>query len=91
MRNLVVVDLTNIYMFVFNHQATELTFPSGIRVTYKRTDHLADEVVMQAFAVGGYTEVPRKLLPTAKFGSLLARVAGPFGHKPELLGDILAG
>jgi predicted Zn-dependent peptidase len=73
---------------------TELRLPNGMRVAYKRTAFLDDQILLSAFAHGGLSEVPPvggRRYASAACASLLAGEAGVFGHAPETLDDILAG
>jgi predicted Zn-dependent peptidase len=72
----------------------ELRLPNGMRVAYKRTAFLDDQILISAFAHGGLSEVPPvggRRYASAACASLLAGEAGVFGHAPETLDDILAG
>ncbi|GFR46296.1 hypothetical protein Agub_g7852, partial [Astrephomene gubernaculifera] len=70
---------------------TELTLRNGMRVCFKNTAFMRDEVHLTGFAVGGLSEVPRDFFPTASLSGTLAGHLGVFGHRPDVLGDILAG
>lgn len=70
---------------------TELTLVNGLRVSLKHTDYFADEVVITALAVGGLSEVPRDGFYTASMSGVVSSQLGPFGHKPEVLAEMLAG
>ena len=71
---------------------TELTLSNGMRVALKRTSLLDDQVLLSATAHGGLSQLPPgKPYLSAACASLLAAEAGPFGHRPEVLEDILAG
>ena len=45
---------------------------------------------MAGCAVGGLTQVPKALYPSARIGSTLAVLAGRFGFKPIVLDNMLA-
>jgi hypothetical protein len=71
---------------------TELTFPNGLRVAYKCTDLLDDQVILSGFAAGGLSELPKgRRYDAASCAALLVNEIGIFGHKPEIIADILAG
>lgn len=73
---------------------TELRLRNGMRVAYKRTDFLDDQILLSGFAHGGLSEVPPERggrYPSAACAVLLASEAGFFGHAPEVLDDLLAG
>ena len=80
-----------LYDGCFVVQVTEVLFSSGLRVSWKRTSFLADQVLLAAAAVGGLTQIPRKLFATAKVGAMLATTAGQLGYRPTVLSNILAG
>ncbi|XP_024516679.1 zinc protease PQQL-like [Selaginella moellendorffii] len=71
--------------------ATELVLSNGLRVCYKPTDFLDDQIVFSGFAYGGLSQVPEKDFLTCSMGSTIAGEIGVFGHKPSVLMDILAG
>ncbi|GIL74679.1 hypothetical protein Vretimale_2315 [Volvox reticuliferus] len=70
---------------------TELTLSNGMRVAFKSTTFMRDEIHMTGFAVGGLSEVPLELFYTASLAGTLAGHLGMFGFRPDVLGDILAG
>ncbi|KAG2437776.1 hypothetical protein HYH02_011151 [Chlamydomonas schloesseri] len=70
---------------------TELTLCNGLRVAFKTTSYMRDEVHLTGFAVGGLSEVPQPLFYTSSLAGTLAGHLGVFGFPPEVLGDILAG
>jgi len=72
--------------------ATELRLRNGMRVVYKRTAILDDQILIAGAAHGGLSEVGAgDMYPSAACASMLAGEAGVFGHSPEELDDILAG
>lgn len=71
--------------------AEELVLSNGMRIVYKKTGFLDDQVLMSAFANGGLSEQPEQELRNAKFGLSLATEAGLFGVRPDRLEDVLAG
>lgn len=71
--------------------ATELMLSNGMRICYKKTDFLGDQVLLSGFAPGGLTEVPQATFKTCSMGNTLAQELGPFGFKPEVLADLLTG
>ncbi|GLC40306.1 hypothetical protein PLESTM_001046900 [Pleodorina starrii] len=70
---------------------TELTLSNGMRVAYKSTTFMRDEIHVTGFAVGGLSEVPQELFYTASLAGTLAGHLGMYGFRPDVLGDILAG
>eukprot|EP00882_Tetradesmus_deserticola_P013219 GHRQ01014016.1.p1 GENE.GHRQ01014016.1~~GHRQ01014016.1.p1 ORF type:complete len:535 (+),score=251.96 GHRQ01014016.1:49-1653(+) len=72
-------------------EVREVTLVNGMRLAIKQTDFLADEVLLTAVAVGGLSEVPRSSFYTASMSGVVGSQLGQFGHKPEVLGELLAG
>lgn len=72
-------------------EATELVLSNGMRVTYKRTEFLHDQVLMSGFAAGGLTEVPESDYRCVSFANVVAGELGMFGLRPEVMSDVLAG
>ncbi|GIL48315.1 hypothetical protein Vafri_4598 [Volvox africanus] len=70
---------------------TELTLSNGMRVAFKSTTFMRDEIHMTGFALGGLSEVPQELFYTASLAGTMAGHLGIFGFRPDVLGDILAG
>ncbi|OVA08489.1 Peptidase M16 [Macleaya cordata] len=71
--------------------ATELHLSNGMRVCYKRTDFLDDQVLFTGFAYGGLSELPESEYFSCSMGSTIAGEIGVFGYKPSVLMDMLAG
>ncbi|BDA41495.1 probable zinc protease PqqL [Coccomyxa sp. Obi] len=71
--------------------ATELVLSNGMKVCYKVTDLLDDQILLTGLAAGGLTEVPMSEYRTASFGVTLAMEMGLFGLKPEVQMDMLMG
>eukprot|EP00798_Chlamydomonas_sp_ICE-L_P000547 gene547-1962_t len=85
--------------------ATELTLTNGMRVCFKPTNFMEDEVMLTGSAFGGLSEVPHELFYTGSsqdyaesdlfhngsLSSVIAGQLGVFGYKPTMLDDILAG
>ncbi|KAJ7536029.1 hypothetical protein O6H91_12G054400 [Diphasiastrum complanatum] len=71
--------------------ATELILDNGIRVCYKSTDFLDDQVLFSGYAYGGLSEVPESEFLSCSMGSTIAGEIGVFGYKPSTLMDMLAG
>ena len=72
--------------------ASELRLCNGLRVAFKRTAILDDQILIVGAAHGGLSEVGGgELYSSAVCASVLAGEAGIFGHSPEELDDILAG
>ncbi|KAF5184288.1 Zinc protease pqql-like [Thalictrum thalictroides] len=70
---------------------TELFLSNGMKVCYKCTDFLDDQVLFTGFAYGGLSEVPEDEHYSCSMASTIAGEIGVFGYKPSLLMDILAG
>lgn len=71
--------------------ATELILSNGMRVCYKFTEFLEDQVLISGYAYGGLSEVDKSDFLSCYLGSTIAGEIGVFGHKPSVLQDILAG
>ncbi|KAJ9517538.1 hypothetical protein QJQ45_024978 [Haematococcus lacustris] len=71
--------------------ATELVLRNGMRVVFKSTSFMEDEVMMTGMAHGGLTEVTPPLFYTAAIAPAIAAQLGMFGLKPHILNDFLAG
>mmetsp|Transcript_2475 Transcript_2475/g.5962 ORF Transcript_2475/g.5962 Transcript_2475/m.5962 type:complete len:1024 (+) Transcript_2475:179-3250(+) len=73
---------------------TELMLSNGLRVCYKKTRFLDDEVQFKACAFGGLSEVAggrREDLVTCRMSMSIAGEVGAFGVPPGELVDMLAG
>ncbi|MEW5319769.1 MAG: hypothetical protein WDW38_010898 [Sanguina aurantia] len=70
---------------------TELLLGNGMRVFFKSTVFQNDEILVTGIAHGGMSEVPRELFVTASMSSVIAGQLGVFGHKPEIMDELLAG
>ncbi|KAK3250341.1 hypothetical protein CYMTET_40280 [Cymbomonas tetramitiformis] len=71
--------------------AKEMVLPNGMRVIYKSTSFLDDQVLLSGFAHGGLSEVPVDEFDSLSCSTLLATELGVFGYKPEVLSEIMAG
>lgn len=69
----------------------ELVLSNGMKITYRQTDFLDDEVLLSFVAQGGLTELPMKQLPSGRMAVQLVSDIGVFGVAPELLDDMLTG
>ncbi|CAM8969399.1 unnamed protein product [Rhodiola kirilowii] len=74
-----------------NIGAVELALSNGMRVCYKCTDFLDDQVLFTGFSYGGLSEVPEREYISCSMGSTIAGEIGIFGYKPSVLTDMLAG
>ncbi|KAJ9547899.1 hypothetical protein OSB04_020442 [Centaurea solstitialis] len=74
-----------------NIGATELILSNGIRVCYKCTDFLEDQVLFTGYAYGGLSELPESEYISCSMGSTVAGEIGVFGYRPSVLLDMLAG
>ncbi|XP_042492213.1 zinc protease PQQL-like isoform X1 [Macadamia integrifolia] len=70
---------------------TELLLSNGMRVCYKCTDFLDDQVLFTGFAYGGLSELSESEYFSCSMGSTIAGEIGIFGHRPSVLMDLLAG
>ncbi|KAH9303201.1 hypothetical protein KI387_014784, partial [Taxus chinensis] len=71
--------------------ATELVLSNGMRICYKCTDFLDDQVLFSGFAYGGLSELPESDYLSCSMGTTIAGEIGIFGYKPSVLMDMLAG
>ncbi|OIT04261.1 PREDICTED: zinc protease PQQL-like [Nicotiana attenuata] len=71
--------------------ATELILSNGMRVCYKSTDFLDDQVLFTGFSYGGLSELPESEYFSCSMGSTIAGEIGIFGYRPTILMDMLAG
>lgn len=74
-----------------NIGATELILSNGMRVSYKCTDFLDDQVLFTGFSYGGLSELPESEYFSCSMGSTIAGEIGVFGYRPSVLMDMLAG
>ncbi|CAN6441507.1 unnamed protein product [Victoria cruziana] len=72
-------------------EATELVLSNGMRVCYKCTNFLDDQVLFTGFAYGGLSELSEEDYLSCSMGSTIAGEIGIFGYKPSILMDMLAG
>ncbi|KAK9102226.1 hypothetical protein Sjap_019480 [Stephania japonica] len=70
---------------------TELILSNGMKVCYKCTDFLDDQVLFTGFTYGGLSELPEDEYISCSMGSTIAGEIGIFGHRPSVLMDMLAG
>ncbi|GLJ23437.1 hypothetical protein SUGI_0443600 [Cryptomeria japonica] len=71
--------------------ATELVLSNGMRICYRCTDFLDDQVLFSAFTYGGLSELPEGDYLSCSMGTTIAGEIGMFGYKPSVLMDMLAG
>ncbi|GKV28045.1 hypothetical protein SLEP1_g37144 [Rubroshorea leprosula] len=74
-----------------NFRATELILSNGMEVCYKCTDFSNDQIIFSGFSYGGLSELSESEYLSSMMGSSFAEEIGVFGHKPSVLGDMLAG
>ncbi|KAB1209292.1 putative zinc protease PqqL [Morella rubra] len=74
-----------------NIGATELILSNGMRVCYKCTDFLADQVIFSGFSYGGLSELEESEYFSCSMGTTIAGEIGIFGYRPSVLMDMLAG
>ncbi|KAL2501004.1 Insulinase (Peptidase family M16) protein [Forsythia ovata] len=78
----------------FEHSSigvTELILSNGMRVCYKCTDYLDDQVLFTGFSYGGLSELPECEYFSCSMGLTIAGEIGVFGYRPSMLMDMLAG
>ena len=56
--------------------ATEWTLSNGIKVVFHPTEFKADEILMQAFSKGGYSQVKTVDLPSAQIAAAVVQLSG---------------
>ncbi|XP_015571815.1 zinc protease PQQL-like isoform X2 [Ricinus communis] len=74
-----------------NIGASELILSNGMRICYKCTDFLDDQVLFTGFSYGGLSEIPESDYFSCSMGSTIAGEIGVFGYRPPVLMDMLAG
>ncbi|XP_027343574.1 zinc protease PQQL-like isoform X4 [Abrus precatorius] len=74
-----------------NIGATELILSNGMRVCYKRTDFLDDQVIFTGYSYGGLSELPENEYFSCSMGPTIAGEIGVFGYRPSVIMDMLAG
>ncbi|KAL4571854.1 hypothetical protein LXL04_018620 [Taraxacum kok-saghyz] len=74
-----------------NIGVTELILSNGMRVCYKQTDFLEDQVLFTGYAYGGLSELPEDEYFSCSMSSTIAGEIGIFGYRPSVLLDMLAG
>ncbi|KAK9266627.1 hypothetical protein L1049_003579 [Liquidambar formosana] len=74
-----------------NIGATELILSNGMRVCYKCTDFLDDQVLFTGFSYGGLSEIPENEYFSCSMSSTISGEIGVFGYRPSMLMDMLAG
>ena len=70
---------------------TEWTLSNGIKVVFKPTDFKADEILMQAFSKGGYSQVPTEDLASAQLATSIIQMSGIGRFNATQLEKALAG
>ncbi|KAL6558843.1 hypothetical protein OROMI_019193 [Orobanche minor] len=71
--------------------ATEMILSNGMRVCYKCTDFLDDQVLFMGYSYGGLSELEECEYFSCSMGPAIAGRIGLFGHRPSVLTDMLAG
>lgn len=71
--------------------ANEIVLSNGMRICYKCTDFLDDQIIFTGFAYGGLSELSEDEYMSCSMGSSIAGVIGAYGYKPSVLMDMLAG
>ncbi|XP_068652946.1 zinc protease PQQL-like [Aristolochia californica] len=74
-----------------NIGVTELVLSNGMRVCYKSTDFLDDQILFTGYTYGGLSELPESDYFSCSMGSTIAGEIGIFGYRPSVLMDMLAG
>nr|XP_029119433.1 zinc protease PQQL-like isoform X4 [Elaeis guineensis] len=70
---------------------TELLLSNGMRICYKCTDFLDDQVIFTGFSYGGLSELSEDEYISCSMGSTISGEIGVYGYKPSVLMDMLAG
>ncbi|ONH97864.1 hypothetical protein PRUPE_7G214900 [Prunus persica] len=70
---------------------TELVLSNGMRVCYKCTNFLDDQVIFTGFSYGGLSELPESEYFSCSMGPTIAGEIGVYGYRPSVLMDMLAG
>ena len=71
--------------------ATEWTLSNGVKVIIKPTEFKADEILMQAFSKGGYSQVKTADLPSAQVAQYIIAYSGIGRFNATQLQKALAG
>ncbi|KAL1364192.1 hypothetical protein HN51_012358 [Arachis hypogaea] len=74
-----------------NIGAAELFLSNGMRICYKCTDFLDDQVIFTGYSYGGLSELPESEYFSCSMGATIAGEIGVFGYRPSILMDMLAG
>ncbi|RWR72552.1 zinc protease PQQL-like protein isoform X1 [Cinnamomum micranthum f. kanehirae] len=74
-----------------NVGVTELLLSNGMKVCYRCTDFLDDQVLFTGFAYGGLSELSENDYFSCSMGTTIAGEIGVFGYRPSVLMDMLAG
>eukprot|EP00898_Chlorokybus_atmophyticus_P001425 jgi/Chlat1/2283/Chrsp17S02583 len=69
----------------------EVHLNNGMRICFKPTDFLDDQVLISGYAFGGLSELPKQQFQSASMASAIAGEMGVYGFKPAVLSDMLAG
>eukprot|EP00850_Spirogloea_muscicola_P005254 SM000023S07710 [mRNA] locus=s23:983129:990756:- [translate_table: standard] len=72
-------------------EAKEIILSNGMRVCYRCTDFLDDQILFSGYAYGGLSEVPEEDFHSCSMGSTIAGEMGIYGFRPSVLSDMLAG
>ncbi|XP_038711983.1 zinc protease PQQL-like isoform X2 [Tripterygium wilfordii] len=73
-----------------NIGVTELILSNGMKICYKCTDFLDDQVLFTGFSYGGLSELPESEYLSCLMASTIAGEIGEFGYRPTVLMDMLA-
>lgn len=71
--------------------AVEWTLSNGMRVAFKESSHMRDEVLLTGFAAGGLSEEGPQRFLHCSLARVVANQLGVFGLRPHEVGDVLAG
>ena len=72
-------------------EATEWMLSNGIKVVFHPTEYKADEILMQAFSKGGYSQVKTADLPSAQVATYVIEMSGIGRFNATELQKALAG
>ena len=72
-------------------EVNEFVLSNGMRVVYRVTDFLDDQVLIRGSARGGLSEVNQESYIDAMCSNMVASELGIYGHRPDVYDGILAG
>ena len=72
-------------------EVNEFVLSNGMRIVYRVTDFLDDQVLIRGSARGGLSEVKQESYIDAMCSNMVASELGIYGHRPDVYDGILAG